>query len=164
MTVVSNTSPLRYLIVINQANLVQQIFGQILIPRGVEQELVHPSAPEAIRQWMSQKPAWLEIRDLTQPPDPELAQRLDQGEAEAIRLALDLHADFLLIDEFRGRQIATARSITVIGTLGILLESYRQGRVQNPLEVLSELQGERFRVSRRLVREFEEQIRLINPL
>jgi predicted nucleic acid-binding protein len=109
MTAVSDTSPLRYLIAIGRADLMRDIFGRVLIPRGVEQELTDPAAPETVRQWIEQRPPWLEIRDLPQPPDPELTRRLDRGEAEAIRLAMDLRADFLLMDERRGRQMATAR-------------------------------------------------------
>ncbi len=160
MMVVSNTSPLRYLAAVGRAELVQQIFRHVLIPRAVEQELTDPSTPEAVRQWMAQRPAWLEIR-ASRPPDPELAKRLDRGEAEAIQLATDLRADFLLIDELRGRNTATARGLVVIGALGILLESYRQRRIENPLEILTQLRANRFHLSRRLVREFEVQIGLI---
>ncbi len=159
MTVVSNTSPLRYLIAVGRADLVEQIFRHVLIPQAVERELTDPSTPEAVRQWMAQRPAWLEIRP-SRPPDPELARRLDQGEAEAIQLAIDLRADFLLVDEFRGRNIATARGLVVIGVLGILLESYRRRRIENPLEMLAQLRANQFHVSRRLVREFEKQIGL----
>jgi len=108
MTVVSNTSPLRYLIVVGRADPVEQIFRRVLIPRAVEQELTDVRAPEAVRQWMARRPAWLEVRS-SRPPNSELARRLDQGEAEAIQLAIDLRADFLLIDELRGRSIAAAR-------------------------------------------------------
>lgn len=52
---------------------------------------------------MNQMPEWLEVRDLVAPPKAELTRRLDPGEAEAIQLATELHADFLLIDERRGR-------------------------------------------------------------
>jgi len=158
MTVVSNTSPLRYLIAVGRVDLVQQIFGHVLIPRAVERELTDPSTPEAVQQWMAQRTAWLEIR-ASRPPDAELARRLDKGEAEAIQLAIDLRADFLLIDEFCGRNIATACGLVVIGALGILLESYRQRRIENPLEILAQLRASRFHVSRRLAREFEEQVR-----
>ncbi len=145
MTVVSNTSPLRYLIAIGRADLIQHIFGHVLISRGVREELTHSSCPEMVQKWMAHAPAWLETRD-------------PAGEAEAIQLAIDLKADYLLIDERRGRQIATARGLTVIGTLGILIESHRQGRIQNPSDILGELRAARFRVSRRLVQEFEELI------
>ena len=83
MMIVSDTSPLRYLIAVGRADVVEQIFGHVLIPRAVERELTHPSTPEAVRRWMAQRPTWLEVR-AAQSPDPELAERLDQGEAEAI--------------------------------------------------------------------------------
>jgi predicted nucleic acid-binding protein len=88
-----------------------------------------------------------------------LARRLDRGEAQAIQLAIDLRADFLLMDERRGRQIAAAQGVTVIGVLGILLDSHRQALIQNPFEIVAELRSTGFRVSLRLLREFEEQIR-----
>jgi predicted nucleic acid-binding protein len=45
MIVVSDTSPLRYLITVGQSGLIQNLFGHVLIPRAVEVELTHPSAP-----------------------------------------------------------------------------------------------------------------------
>jgi len=122
--VVSNTSPLRYLIAVGRVELVENIFGHVMIPR-------------AVQQWLTRRPIWLQVRDLPQPPEPELFRRLDRGEAEAIQLAINLRADFLLIDEFRGRRDAAARGVTVIEALGILLESYRQRRIDNPLEILA---------------------------
>ena len=62
MTVVSNTSPLRYLIAVGRPDLIQKIFGQVLIPRAVEEELIHPSASPAIRKWIAEKPEWLEVQ------------------------------------------------------------------------------------------------------
>ena len=162
MMVVSDTSPLRYLIPAGRTNLVERLFGRILIPRGVEQELTDPSTPNAVRQWMAQRPPWLQVREVPQPPDPNLARRLDRGEAQAIQLAIDLRADFLLMDERRGRQIAAALGVTVIGVLGILLDSYRRALIQNPFEIVAELRSTGFRVSLRLLREFEEQIRSLS--
>ena len=160
MIVISNTSPLRYLIAIKRAELVSNIFNQVVIPRGVHAELTHSSSPEIVRNWMAQTPNWLETRELGRSPEAQFVRVLDQGEAEAIQLAVDLHADYLLIDERRGRHIATARGIPVIGTLGILIESYRRRHIENPSDVLAELRAARFRISSRLAREFEEQIRL----
>jgi uncharacterized protein len=119
---------------------------------------VHPSAPAATREWMTAKPGWLEVRNLLHNPELDLVRQLDRGECEAIQLAMDVHADFLLIDERRGRKIATERGIIVVGILGILIESYRRGHVQNPVEILEQLRKVGFRVSRRLTVEFERQI------
>jgi predicted nucleic acid-binding protein len=135
MTVVSNTSPLRYLIAAGQADLLAKVFGIILIPNAVEQEILDPHAPPSVRQWMAQRPAWLQLRDVLTSPDPELSRDLDPGEAEAIQLAQELRADALIMDERRGRQVASARGITVIGALGLLRESYRQGYIGDPLAV-----------------------------
>lgn len=158
MTVVSDTSPLRYLIASGQANLVAKLFGTVLIPRAVEQELLNPHTPLSVKQWMAQRPVWLEIRDLHARPAPELTQHLDPGEAEAIQLALELRAEVLIVDERRGRQMASARGLTVIGTLGMLRESYRQRLIDNPLRLAAQLRSNGFRASRALIRRFEEQL------
>lgn len=158
MTVVANTSPLRYLIASGQVGLVAKLFGTVLIPRAVERELLDPHAPPPLRQWMTQRPAWLETRDVHLRPDSELTSELDPGEREAIQLALELRAELLIMDDRRGRQMATARGLTVIGALGMLRESYRQRLIENPLELTAQLRSNGFRVSRALMRRFEEQI------
>ena len=163
MQVVSNTSPLRYLITVGQSDLIQSLFGHVLIPRAVEAELTHPSAPTVVRQWMAQRPAWIDVRDLVTPPELALLQHLDVGEAEAIQLAIDLNADLLIMDERSGREIATTWHITVVGVLGILLESYRRGAVHSPADIVSQLQTEGFRISRRLRLQFLKQIASVKP-
>ena len=163
MQVVSNTSPLRYMIAVGQSDLIQSLFGHILIPRAVEAELTHPSAPAVVRQWMAQRPAWIDVRDLVAPPELALLQHLDAGEAEAIQLAINLNADLLIMDERSGREVATTRHITVVGILGILLESYRRGAVRSQADIISQLQTEGFRISRRLRLQFQEQIASVKP-
>ena len=163
MIVVSNTSPLRYLITVGRPEVIQSLFGHVLIPRAVEMELTHLSAPAVVRHWMAQRPAWIELRDLAAPPELALLGNLDAGEAEAIQLAIDLKAGALIMDERTGREMAAARHIRVIGILGILLESYRRGIVQSPTEIVSQLQAQGFRVSRRLLLQFQEQIAGTNP-
>ncbi len=59
--VVADTSPLRYLVQIDQIQLLPRLFEKILIPSVVSDELRHPSAPEVVRSWMSKKPDWLEV-------------------------------------------------------------------------------------------------------
>jgi predicted nucleic acid-binding protein len=55
--------------------------------------------------------------------------QLDRGEAEAIALATDLHADFVLIDEQEGRQLASRTGLAVTGVLGVLLRAKRAGEI-----------------------------------
>jgi hypothetical protein len=158
MTVVSNTSPLRYLIATGLADLVANLFGMVLIPRAVEGELLDPHAPISVQRWMARRPGWIETRDVHLPPDLELIEQLHSGEAEVIQLALELRAEVLVMDERRGRQLAAARGLTVIGALGMLRESYRRNLIQNPLALAARLRSNGFRCSRALMRRFEEQI------
>ena len=153
MAAVSDTSPLRYFIVIDLADLVPEILGPIIIPRGVESELSHPSAPRSVREWLADRPAWLSVRAASE-PDAELLDLLDRGEAEAITLATETKLDFLLIDERKGRQTAEDRGLAVIGTLGVLLEASKRGLVAQPMMVLDQLRSAGFRASRRLISQF----------
>jgi hypothetical protein len=79
---------------------------------------------------------------------------LDPGETAAILLAEQLHADALLIDDRRGRAVAAARGIVVIGTLGILAGARRAGALERAALVVTELRADGFRLSDDLVAEF----------
>ena len=83
--VVADTSPLRYLVQIGQIDLLPPIFEKISLPLVVADELRHPSAPPAVRDWMRQPPAWLEVIPVVEVDAPAL-DALDRGERSAIAL------------------------------------------------------------------------------
>jgi predicted nucleic acid-binding protein len=87
MIVVSDTSPLRYLIAVDHANILADLFTSVHVPPAVIRELTHAGAPPEVRRWASAFPSWLVVDPLSNPLGPELAASLDQGEAEAIQLA-----------------------------------------------------------------------------
>ena len=62
MLVVSNTSPLRYLVAAGHADLLALLFGEIFIPPGVADELAHPAVPSEVRAWIEAPPAWLTFK------------------------------------------------------------------------------------------------------
>ena len=73
-----------------------------------------------------------------------LSRSLDAGEAEAIVLSEELHADFLLIDDLKGRKFATRLGLVVVGSVGILLKAKKKGiinEVKPYLEKLIHLAG-----------------------
>src|SRR5574340_356459 len=152
MVVISNTSPLRYLIAAGQADLLGRLFGTIFIPSAVERELLDPHSPSPVRLWVAHPPTWLQVREIKSRPDEDLLSQLHLGEAETIALGHELGAQLLIMDEKRGRQIAAARGLAVIGALGILRESYRRGLIGNPVEVAAQLRSTGFRASRALMR------------
>ncbi|HHP7243880.1 MAG TPA: DUF3368 domain-containing protein [Elainellaceae cyanobacterium] len=151
MNVVSNTSPLSNLTLINQISLLQKIYPQILIPPTVYAELMNFSEIRpAIATLISE--SWLVVKT---PKDirliSALEQVLDPGEAAAIALAVELKADRLLIDERLGRSIATRHNLRLRGILGILVNAKNQGLILTTQPLLDRLISEAgFRVSQAL--------------
>ncbi len=99
MIVVSDTTPLNYLILIESAHVLPALFGRVYAPPAVIRELSHPRSPERVRQWGDSPPGWLTVQGPTH-TDPSL--KLGPGETEAIALAQELKADWVLLDERKG--------------------------------------------------------------
>jgi predicted nucleic acid-binding protein len=59
--VVADTSPIFYLLSIGQVEILPRIFTKVFIPDAVHQELRHPTAPSALKEWIEQRPSWLEV-------------------------------------------------------------------------------------------------------
>ena len=125
MIVIADSTPLNYLILIHQVDLLPQLFDRILIPPAVFEELQHEETPDLVRRWIAGPPSWLEVQALHSVPDPTVGF-LDIGEWEAIALAEELQADQLLLDDADARREAARRSLPFIGTLGVLREAARR--------------------------------------
>lgn len=117
MIVLSDTSPLNYLILIGHVEILPAIFGELFIPQAVADELGDRRAPEAVRQWMASQPAWRHVRSVTL---VDATIPLGQGEREAICLAIELRADLLLADDRLARVHAVRLGLRVAGTLSVL--------------------------------------------
>ena len=126
MIVVSDTSPLNYLIAIQEIEILPALYQRVLIPETVAMELKHPRAPAAVRQWMLQLPAWIEERPVSNKIDQDL-EALDPGERDALSLAIALGADLILIDDGEGRRAAGRHNVRVTGTLVFSSERRRVG-------------------------------------
>lgn len=144
MRVVADNTPLRYLILLDDADILPTLFGGVFIPQTVLHELQHPHAPVEVRTWLSHPPAWLDVRQAYSPPAVDLAV-LDPGERDAIWLARELHADLLLVDDHAARAVATQLGIRKMGTVGILERAAIRGLVDLP-EALARLQRTNFRI------------------
>jgi predicted nucleic acid-binding protein len=118
MIVVSNTSPLNYLLLVELAYLLEPLFGHLLIPQAVADEPGALGAPDPVRAFFDAKPDWVEIRRVGEISEDLF--RLDPGEREAIALAIALGADLILLDERKARIAARERGLAVAGTLGVL--------------------------------------------
>jgi len=118
MLVIADTSPINYLVSIEEVEILPQLYGTIVIPPEVRTELL--AAEGRVRLWIADLPDWAEVRAC----DPRLRddprwRLLDIGERAALALAAGHQPSLLLIDERAGTEVARAEGFAVTGTLGV---------------------------------------------
>jgi predicted nucleic acid-binding protein len=116
--IIADASALIALGQIAELTLLERLFGTLLIPPAVAHEI----APSL------ELPVWIRERPLAQPLSSQvLRASLGPGESEASSLALEAHADLLIVDDRPARRQAQALGITIVGTLGVLFAAKRRG-------------------------------------
>ncbi len=146
MIAVCNTTPLRYLIAIDQEHLLGQLFESVVIPQAVHEELTDKRTPDKVRVRMLPPPSWCRVQAVEEQPS-EFAAILHRGERQAILLAEASHVDLILIDEQLGRTIALSRGLPVSGTLGVLERADRAGLIDDFPAILGTLKASGFYIS-----------------
>jgi len=125
MVVVSNTSPVLDLAIVDRLDLLREQFERILVPPAVVAELrLEEALPgnNAIRDAVTA--GWIEQAELASDVVAALLRHdLDDGESEAIALAQENQADVLLLDETDARRAARGLGLCVVGVLGVLLRA-----------------------------------------
>ena len=149
MLVIADASPLHYLVLIGYVEILPALYGRIIVPERVFAELRHQRTPAIVREWIEARPEWLEVQQAHLTASGSLAE-LDDGEREAILLAMELGADLLLLDDRRARVEASRQNLTFTGTLGVLEAASRRDLVNLP-EALSRLVETNFRVDQALI-------------
>ena len=131
MPVVSNTSPILNLAVIDRLSLMREQFTTVAIPKGVLKELrVGENLPGSKKILDALEAKWLQVEEIQDTAMLRILKReLDAGEAEAIALAVETSAHWILLDESEARRIAKDLGLKVTGVLGILLRACRQKRI-----------------------------------
>jgi predicted nucleic acid-binding protein len=139
MIIVSDTSPISNLAAIGQLELLQKLYGNVIIPTAVYQEILDSGHTDpAVLAIKSLN--WIQTCSITNNTlFQTLQNNLDIGEAEAITLAVELNADRLIVDERRGRKEAIRLGLRVTGILGILLAAKQQGLVSFIQPLLDDL-------------------------
>lgn len=126
MIVVSDTSPFNYLVQIGHVDLLPSLYKRVVTAPAVIEELLHVRGRETVRTWAQQPPDWLDIRS-PRSVAPSLGK--DRGEAAAIALAIELHADTVLMDDLGGRILAQQHGLHVQGTLAVLVRGGEKGLI-----------------------------------
>lgn len=149
MIIVSDTSPLNYLVLVEADRFLPDLFGQVVVPPAVVAELQHSRTPARVKAWAANPPPWLRI---VAPSAFVPFDRLGPGESEAIALATQLTADILLMDERDGSAVARQLGLAVVGTLGVLELAAEKGLLSLPA-VVAELRRTTFRTPEDLIAE-----------
>jgi predicted nucleic acid-binding protein len=147
MIVVSDTSVISNLANVGQLGLLQRLYGKLVIPLAVYQELLQANREE-LTNLVIENLAWIEVRSIQNTALLNtIAPLLDRGEAEAIALTVEVRADRLIIDEKKGRKKAIELGIKVTGILGILLAAKQSGYIQRIEPILNALRSSGFWVN-----------------
>lgn len=119
MTVICNATPLINFAATDRLDILQLTFGQIIIPQAVFHETTGAGFPGSPFVQQAVTASWLEVCSVS--GKVNIAPELDDGEREAIQLALEIGIQRVLLDEREARQVAEQLGLQVMGTLGILL-------------------------------------------
>jgi len=139
MIVVSDTSPIANLLQIGQLSLLQAIFEEVIIPPAVQAELLELQHFQIDLTELNAA-IWIQVQPLQSTEGMrELLEVLDEGESEAILLAQEINADWILMDERTGTQKAEAMGLRPIGLVGVLIKAKEKGLILQVTPVIEEM-------------------------
>jgi predicted nucleic acid-binding protein len=145
--VVSDTSPLHYLILCGAETVLPRLFNRVVMPPTVFNELQQPNTPAPVRKWASSLPAWASVQT---PKTLDFSLDVDAGEREAICLACEIKASAVLMDDRAGRSAAVHCGLAVIGTIGLLEQAAAREMLDLP-QVMDRLRQTNARLNPDLV-------------
>ena len=152
--VVSDTSPINYLILIDAIFVLPELFTSVVIPKAVSEELQHAQTPEPVKEWLHDLPEWAQIAEAAAVDN---TLKLDAGEKEALALAQELGGVPILMDERKGRVVAKSFGLITTGTLNILEEAAVKNLIDIE-EALRKLNETSFYLSAELIYRFKKQV------
>ena len=158
MIVVSNTTPLIGLASIQRFDLLKHLFGEVHIAQAVYNEIMNAGSVKGTAVPEVSTSLWLKSVAVQDRLAVEvLLDELDFGEAETIVLAREIKADWVVMDEKKGRQKLVQLGINKIGTLGVLLKAKEINLLSHIKPELEKLQENGFSLSQAVIESVLEQ-------
>jgi len=138
MILIADASALIALAVCDSLSLLDAIFGDVWVPEAVYIEVVKADKTHAdrLQSYLRDKVRSVNMRNYIY-----LNTFADEGETAAMLLYKELDADYLLIDDKRGRKVAAINQIKTIGSLGVLLQAKRSGLIAQVGPLLDQIKG-----------------------
>jgi len=148
--VITNTSPLFYLHRLGQLELLHKLYGRILVPEAVVEELkAGGDQGEDVPDIADYD--WVEVCSVRVPEVVSLIMDLGPGEAQVLAMALENPGSLAIIDDRLARELARARDIRITGTVGVLLKAKQAGYIKSVKSLLDILVQLDFRLSEAVV-------------
>jgi predicted nucleic acid-binding protein len=152
MIVVANTTPLIGLASIQRFDLLRQLFGEVYIAQAVYDEAVVAGREAGGAKREVSTATWIKTVSVKDRLAVELLlDEMDLGEAETIVLACEIGADWVLMDEKKGRRKLTQLGLKEIGTVGILLKAKQVGLLSAIRPELEQLRQQSFSISQAVI-------------
>ncbi len=137
--IISDTSCLILLDKIGELSILNKLFGNITTTSEVAEEFGQPL------------PSWFEIKE---PSDKNyqtiIEASVDKGEASAIALAIEFDDCLLIIDDLKGRKFAHQLGLTIIGTIGVIVDAKLAGIIPSVKPILAKIKSTNFRITEQL--------------
>lgn len=138
MMVISDTSCIGYLIIIDKLQLLKDNFSEIIVPDIVNKKILQLSSRYNLAKYLNAE--WIKSLSISNTTlYRELLNQVDEGESEAIVLSKEINADLLSVDERKGTLLARSLGIKTIGLLGVLLLSKEKKIINLAKPILDEL-------------------------
>ena len=147
--VIVDTSPVFYLHRLHLLELLEKIYGTVIVPVAVVSELEEGKAQ------MADVPdlhafSWIKIERIKTSKFLSLIPDLGPGESEVLTLGLEKPNSLIIIDDLLARHIAELRRLKFTGTVGVIIKAKRNGYITSVSDVISQLIDIGFRLSDRL--------------
>jgi hypothetical protein len=151
LIIIADSSPLISLAIIDMLELLEYYFDEVYVPYAVYKEVSVYDKPfsEKLKQYLKNKVSTVENINMVS----VLNERIDLGEAEAITLAFEKKADFIILDDLKARKTAKRNGLNVIGTLGLLLEAKKEGKIKKLKECIQIFSDNDIRLSEKLIKD-----------
>jgi len=149
MIIISDSSPLIALAILDKLILLEQLFTEIYVPLAVFEEVTETDKPftRELSGFLNGK-----IKNLTVRTAADiLLCDIGRGEADSIALAIELKSDLLLVDDLKARRFAKINGLEIIGTLGILLLAKKRKLLDQIKPLLNHLIENNIRISEKLI-------------
>ena len=141
--VVVNTTPIIALADIGQLDLLQKLYGVIVIPQAVNLEILSDPARSFV-----DVASWIKVVTLNRLDQKSMfSARLHAGEIEVLMLAQEYGADLLILDDNAAKKTAKYLGFTVTGTMGVLLKAKREGYIEKVKPLMENLIADGFYIN-----------------